>query len=205
MSQMPIRLVIAEDQALVLGALVALLSLETDFLVVGLASNGREALEQVRALQPDILVCDIEMPESSGLEVARIVAQEHPDTRVVVLTTFAKPGYYSRAVAAGVRGYLLKDCPVDELAAALRTIYRGGRVIPPDLSRVAKEAGDDPLTDRERDVLRLADEGLPNRDIAGRLELSVGTVRNYLSNAAAKLHAANRVEAGRIARSNGWL
>jgi two-component system response regulator DesR len=124
---------------------------------------------------------------------------------VVIVTTFARPGYLARARAAGVRGYLLKDAPVDKLVSAIRTVAAGGRVIPPELAAAAWEAGSDPLTDRERDALRLAEEGLSNKDIARRLGLSPGTVRNYLSEAAGKLGAANRIEAGRTARANGWL
>lgn len=200
-----IRIVVAEDQALVLGAIAALLDLEDDLAVVGRATDGAAALECVRALAPDILLTDIEMPALTGIDVAHALAAEGSATRVVVVTTFARPGYLARARAAGVRGYLLKDTPVERLAAALRTVHAGGSVIPAELAAAAWEAGADPLTPRERDALRLAEEGLPNKEIARRLALAPGTVRNYLSDAAAKLGAANRTEAGRIARHNGWL
>jgi two-component system response regulator DesR len=201
----PIRIVIAEDQALVLGAIAALLSLEPDLTIVGRASDGDAALALVRDLMPDILLTDIEMPGRTGLDLAQQLAVEAFRTAVVIVTTFARPGYLARARQAGVRGYLLKDAPVDDLAAAIRTVAAGGRSIPADLAAAAWDVGRDPLTDRERDTLRLAEEGLTNKGIAKRLGLSPGTVRNYLSDAAAKLGAANRIEAGRTARSNGWL
>lgn len=201
----PIRIVIAEDQALVLGAIAALLALEPDFAIVARAGDGDAALTLVRDHAPDILLTDIEMPGCTGLDLARRVAQASPQTAVMIVTTFARPGYLARARAAGVRGYLLKDAPVDELVAAIRTVAAGGRVIPADLAAAAWEIGRDPLTERERAALRLAEEGLPNKEIARRLGLSPGTVRNYLSEAAAKLGAANRIEAGRTARANGWL
>jgi len=200
-----IRIVIAEDQALVLGAIAALLSLEPDFTIVGRAADGDAALAMVQNLAPDILLTDIEMPGPTGLDLARRLADERSRTAVVIVTTFARPGYLARARSAGVRGYLLKDAPVDDLAAAIRTVVAGGRAIPADLAAAAGEIGRDPLTDRERDTLRLAEEGLSNKNIADRLGLSPGTVRNYLSDAAGKLGAANRIEAGRTARRNGWL
>ncbi|WP_313539290.1 response regulator transcription factor [Sphingomonas sp.] len=202
---MTIRIVIAEDQGLVLGAIAALLALESDFEIVGRAGDGDAALALVHDLTPDILLTDIEMPGRTGLDCAQVLAAEKLRTAVVIVTTFARPGYLARARAAGVRGYLLKDAPVDTLVAAIRTVAAGGRVIPPELAAAAWEAGSDPLTDRERAALRLAEEGLSNKDIARRLGLSPGTVRNYLSEAAGKLGAANRIEAGRTARANGWL
>ena len=201
----PIRIAVAEDQALVLGAIAALLALEPDFAIVGRAADGDRALAMVEALRPDILLTDIEMPGRTGIDVAQAVTAGFPRTGIVIVTTFARPGYLARARAAGVRGYLLKDAPVDDLAAAIRTVAAGGRVIPAELAAAAWEIGSDPLTDRERDILRLAEEGLSNKDIARRLALSPGTVRNYLSEAASKLGASNRIEAGRLARANGWL
>ena len=200
-----IRLVIAEDQALVLGAISALLALEGDLEVVARAPDGDAALEAVRIHQPDILLTDIEMPNRTGIEVAQAIAAERLPTKVVIVTTFARPGYLARARAAQVRGYLLKDAPVEELAAAIRTVAGGGSVVPAALAAAAWEAGADPLSERERDALRLAEAGLSNKEIARRLSLSPGTVRNYLSDAAAKLGASGRIEAGRVARLNGWL
>lgn len=201
----PIRIVIAEDQTLVLGAIAALLALEDDLRVSGQAGDGDAALAMVRALRPDILLTDVEMPGLSGIELAHAIHAEKLPVRVIVVTTYARPGYLTRARAAHVSGYLLKVAPTNELVRAIRTVHRGGIVIPADLAEAAREAGADPLTDRERDVLRLAEEGMPNRDIGDRLGLSSGTVRNYLSEAASKLYAGNRIEAVRVARSNGWL
>ena len=200
-----IRLVIAEDQALVLGAIAALLALEGDLEVVARAPDGDAALVAVRMHQPDILLTDIEMPNRTGIEVAQAIAAEGLPTKVVIVTTFARPGYLARARAAQVRGYLLKDAPVEELAAAIRAVAAGGSVVPAALAAAAWEAGADPLSERERDALRLAEAGLSNKEIARRLSLSPGTVRNYLSDAAAKLGASGRIEAGRVARLNGWL
>ncbi len=200
-----IRIVVAEDQTLVLGAIAALLDLEPDMQVIGRAANGAAAVACVRKLGPDILLTDIEMPEMTGIDAARLLSEMGAATRTVIVTTFARPGYLARARAAGVRGYLLKDSPVEQLATAIREVARGGVVVPPDLAAAAWDAGADLLTQRERDTLRLADQGLSNKEIAIRLSLSPGTVRNYLSDAAAKLGASNRIEAGRIARLNGWL
>ncbi len=200
-----IRLVIAEDQALVLGALASLLELEPDMQVIGRATDGAAALDLVRNLQPDILASDIEMPNLTGLDVAQAIADARMPTRVVIVTTFGRAGYLRRALDAGVRGYLLKDSPVDLLAAAIRRVAAGGRAIAPDLAAAAWGAAVDPLNDRERAALRLAEEGLSNKEIGRRLDLSPGTVRNYLSEAAGKLGAGNRVEASRVARANGWL
>ena len=200
-----IRIVVAEDQALVLGAIATLLGFEADLAVVGQATDGDAALAMVRDLAPDILLTDIEMPGLSGIELAQAIAAAGLATRVVIVTTFGRPGYLRRAQAAGVSAYLLKDTPVERLADAIRTVAAGGRVIAPDLASATWDAGEDPLTDRERAALRLAEEGLSNKEIGRRLTLSPGTVRNYLSEAAAKLGAGNRIEAGRIARVNGWL
>lgn len=200
-----IRLVVAEDQALVLGALASLLELEPDMQVVGRATDGAAALDLVRTLEPDILVADIEMPNMTGLDVAQGIADARLLTRVVIVTTFGRSGYLRRALDAGVRGYLLKDSPVDVLADAIRRVAGGGRAITPDLAAAAWEAVADPLNNRERAALRLAEEGLSNKEIGRRLDLSPGTVRNYLSEAAGKLGAGNRVEASRVARANGWL
>lgn len=200
-----IRVVIAEDQALVLGALAALLSLENDIEIVARVGDGAAAMDAVRAYKPDILLSDIEMPKLSGLDVAEAITKENLATKVFIVTTFGRAGYLRRAMDAGVRGYLLKDAPADVLAAAIRKIAAGGRAIAPELAEAAWDAPANPLSDRERDVLRLADEGRSNKDIARVLDLSPGTVRNYLSEASAKLGAASRIEAGRIARDKGWL
>jgi two-component system response regulator DesR len=200
-----IRIVIAEDQALVLGALAALLALESDIEVVARAGDGIAALEAVRKYKPDVLLSDIEMPGLSGLDVAEAIAREGLGTKVCIVTTFGRSGYLRRAMDAGVRGYLLKDAPSELLAAALRKVASGGRAIAPELAEAAWDVPANPLSDRERDVLRLADEGRSNKEIARLLDLSPGTVRNYLSEASAKLGAASRIEAGRIARDRGWL
>ncbi len=200
----PIKIIIAEDQNMVLGALSALLNLEQDIDVVGLAKNGKEALELIHELQPDIVLTDIEMPQMTGIELAQSIQESKQKVRVIVLTTFARSGYLRRALDAGVRGYLLKDSPSDKLAQAIRDIYRGGKVIAPELITDAWMESD-PLTERERDVLRLAFEGMNSEAIASSLHLTPGTVRNYLSNAANKLNASNRFEAARIARQKGFL
>lgn len=200
-----IRVALAEDQAMVLGALAALLELETDITVVARVSTGRAALAAVAEFNPDVLVTDIEMPEMSGLEVAAALHISHPNLRVIILTTFARPGYLRRALDSGARGYLLKDRPAAELAEAVRRVHRGLRVIDPDLAADAWSAELDPLTDRERQILQDAGEGRSTNEIASKLHLSEGTVRNYLSEAIAKLGASNRVDAARIAHGKGWL
>lgn len=199
-----IRVVIAEDQSMVLGALAALLEIEGDLEVVGRARDGEEALAMCREQRPDVLLTDIEMPRRTGLELASAVKQEKLPTRVIILTTFARGGYLRRALEAGASGYLLKDSPAEHLANAVRRVKAGGRVIDPELAAEAWSEPD-PLTDRERQVLRMAGEGQSSADIASTLHLSEGTVRNYLSEAISKLGAANRVEAARIARDKGWL
>ena len=201
---MSARIVIAEDQGMVLGALAALLETEQDLEVVGQARNGREALQLTLQQKPDVLLTDIEMPEMSGLEVAAELKQRGSSTRVIILTTFARPGYLRRAMDAGALGYLLKDAPATTLANAVRRVKAGFRVIDPELATEAWTE-QDPLSDRERQVLRLAAEGATSGDIAEQLRLSEGTVRNYLSEAISKLGASNRVEAARIARVKGWL
>jgi two-component system response regulator DesR len=201
---MSIRVVIAEDQAMVLGALAALLETEPDIEVVGRGRNGREALALAISQRPDIVLADIEMPEMTGLELAAELKRLRLPVRVAILTTFARTGYLRRALDAGVSGYLLKDAPAATLARALREIQAGGRSIDPELA--AESWGEaDPLTERERQVLRHAGEGASNAEIAARLSLSEGTVRNYLSEALGKLGASNRTEAARIARQKGWL
>ncbi|MEM6703222.1 MAG: response regulator transcription factor [Acidobacteriota bacterium] len=199
-----IRLLLAEDQGLVRGALGALLGAEPDLEVVGEAENGRQALQLAGELRPDVVVTDIEMPLMTGLELAQGLRDQKIACKVVIVTTFARPGYLRRALEAGVTGYLLKDSPAEELAEALRQVHHGGRAIDPELAAEAWTEPD-PLTDRERQVLRLAGEGLSTAKIAETAFLSEGTVRNYLSEAIQKLGAENRVEAARLARSKGWL
>jgi two-component system response regulator DesR len=199
-----IKVIIAEDQAMVLGALAALLEIDGDIEVVGRASDGQSALEACRDKKPDVLLTDIEMPRMTGLEVASAIKREGLSTRVIILTTFARGGYLRRALEAGASGYLLKDSPAEQLGNAVRRVKAGGRVVDPELAAEAWSEPD-PLTDRERQVLRLAGEGETSADIATTLHLSEGTVRNYLSEAISKLGAGNRVEAARIAREKGWL
>ena len=202
----PIRVLIAEDQGMVLGALAALLDIESDIEVVGRARDGREAVALVASCDPDVVLTDIEMPGMTGLELAAELrnARHAGRPRVIILTTFARPGYLRRALEAGALGYLLKDAPAEKLADAVRSVHRGLRVVDPQLAQDAW--GDvDPLTDRERQILRAAEEGFASADIAERLHLSEGTVRNYLSEAISKLGVSNRIEAARLARQKGWL
>ncbi|HUH90234.1 MAG TPA: response regulator transcription factor [Lysobacter sp.] len=199
-----IRILLAEDQAMVRGALSALLGLEPDIEVLGAAADGESAWREVQRLQPDLLVTDIEMPGLTGLELAQRIQRHGLPVKVVIVTTFARAGFLRRARDAGVAGYLLKDAPAEDLAQALRTVHRGGRAIDPQLALDAWSDAD-PLNDRERQVLRLAGEGMPATDIAAQLNLSHGTVRNYLSEAIGKLGVGNRIEAYRTARQKGWL
>jgi two-component system response regulator DesR len=199
-----IRVLLAEDQSMVLGALAALLELEDDIEVVGRARDGGEALRLARETRPDVVVTDIEMPGMTGLDLAAALRREQPAPRVIILTTFGRSGYLRRALDAGAAGYLLKDAPSDRLAAAIRRVHAGLRSIDPELAAAAWDEAD-PLTDRERQVLRLAAEGLSTAKIGAEIHLSEGTVRNYLSEAISKLGAENRVEAARIARQKGWL
>ena len=206
-----IRILLAEDQGMLLGALAALLDLEPDLQVVYKAANGKQALDYL--LSPaadntdsgiDIVLTDIEMPEMTGIELAEQLHQHKHPAKTLILTTFSRSGYLRRAMDAGVSGYLLKESPSEELAAAIRKVAHGGKVIAPELMANAWMERD-PLTEKERQALRLTYEGLSTEAIAEKLFLSAGTVRNYLSNAAAKLQAGNRVEAARIAHQNGWL
>ena len=199
-----IRVLIAEDQSLILGALAALLDMEADIEIVARAANGKDALRLALETEPDVVVTDIEMPGMTGLEFATALKEKGHPARIIIVTTFARPGYLRRALSAGVKGYLLKDAPSEQLAEAIRAVQRGGKAIAPELAAEAWDT-EDPLNDRERQVLRLAGEGLSSGDIAKQLFLSEGTVRNYLSEAIGKLGAANRIEAARIARQKGWL
>lgn len=199
-----ISILIAEDQTLLLGALKSLLELEPDFNIVATANNGKDALSELQHHQPDILLTDIEMPEKTGLDLAEYIKQQGISTKVIIMTTFARSGYLRRAMDSGVKGYLLKDSSSEELAKAIRRIHQGKKVIDPEL---ITEAWDqvDPLTDKERQALKLASDGFTTDSIANKMHLSPGTVRNYLSNAASKLNAKNSIEAARIARQKGWL
>ena len=208
-----IRVLLAEDQAMVRGALSALLKLESDIEVLGSSADGEAAWRDIQRLKPDVLITDIEMPGLTGLELAQRIQRQALPIKVVIVTTFARPGFLRRALDAGVSGYLLKDAPAENLAEALRTVHRGGRALDqPEVAiaasaQLALEAWSeaDPLNDRERQVLRLAGEGQSAGDIAAQLNLSHGTVRNYLSEAIGKLGVANRIEAYRLARQKGWL
>jgi len=199
-----IRVLLAEDQAMVRGALAALLELEPDIKVLAGCADGLSAWQEAQRLRPDVIVADIEMPGLTGLELAARVREHALPSRVVIVTTFARPGYLRRALDAGVCGYLLKDAPAQQLADAVRKVHAGARVVDPQLAVEAWSEGD-PLNERERQVLRLAGEGMSAVEIATRLSLSHGTVRNYLSDAIGKLHAGNRIEAYRLARQKGWL
>lgn len=199
-----ITILIAEDQSMVLGALSALLDLEDDLSVIATAKNGEEALALALKHQPNIVLTDIEMPKMTGIELAQALQKSAVDSKVMILTTFARGGYLRRAMDAGVKGYLLKDAPSNSLADAVRKIHAGKVIVAPEL--VTEAWGErDPLSEKERKVLRLAYEGNTTNEIAVKIHLSPGTVRNYLSEAASKLNAKNRVEAGRIAKQKGWL
>ncbi len=199
-----IKILIAEDQSMVLGALSALLELEDDLEVVAKAADGQQALKLATEHQVDIVITDIEMPNMTGIELAQELQRIKHPAKVMILTTFARSGYLRRAMDAGVKGYLLKDAPSDSLADAVRKIHAGKVIVAPEL--VTQAWGEvDPLTDKERKVLRLAAEGKTTEQIAAEIHLSPGTVRNYLSEAASKLNAKNRIEAARIAKQNGWL
>lgn len=199
-----IKVIIAEDQALIRGALTALLNLEADIEIVGEAENGVEAGKLLDKHSVDILLTDIEMPLMTGLELAQITAKNHPEIKTVIITTFGREGYIKRALTMGVKGFLLKDTPSDELANALRKVMQGKKVIDPELAIAALD-DIDPLSDKERKALRLAGEGKTTHDIAELLFLSEGTIRNYLSECIAKLNATNRIDAARIAQQKGWL
>ncbi|WP_194785913.1 response regulator transcription factor [Actinomyces haliotis] len=204
----PIRLLIADDQALVRGALATLLDLEPDLDVVAQVGTGREAVERVRGqAQPgvDVALLDIEMPDGDGLWAAGELASLPGGCRSIIVTTFGRPGYLSRALEAGASGFLVKDTPPAELAGAIRKVHAGLRVVDPTLAQESVILGPNPLTEREREVLRLARRGLDAPRIAAELHLGEGTVRNYLSSAIAKTQSRNRVEAAVAAEANGWL
>jgi two-component system, NarL family, response regulator DesR len=202
---MSVRVLLAEDQAMVRGALSALLSLEEDIEIVAEASRGDEVLSAALDTLPDVALLDIEMPGGDGLEAAAVLYERLPSCRVVILTTFGRAGYLRRAMESGAVGFLLKDAPASELAKAIHRVMNGERVVDPALAAAALSEGDNPLTERECEVLAASANGATIEDIASKLYLSEGTVRNYLSTAIKKLGSRNRIEAARLAERKGWL
>jgi two-component system response regulator DesR len=200
-----IRLLLADDQTLVRTALAALLELEEDFTVVAEVGRGDEVVAAALRERPDVALLDIEMPGMDGLAAAAALAHELPDCRMIILTAFARPGYLRRAMEAGASGFVVKDAPAEQLADAVRRVHRGERVVDPGLAAATLAGGPSPLTGRERDVLVASRDGATVADIAAKLFLSEGTVRNYLSAAIAKAGVRNRVEAVRVADERGWL
>jgi two-component system response regulator DesR len=200
-----IRVLLAEDQAMVRGALAALLSREKDIEVVAEVARGDAVVEAAGASLPDVALLDIEMPGGDGLAAAQALRAALPSCRVVILTTFGRGGYLRRAMESGAVGFLLKDAPASELASALRRVTKGERVVDPELALLALSEGTNPLTPREREVLSAALPGISHAEIATRLSVSEGTVRNHLSAAMQKLGTHNRMEAARLAEQKGWL
>jgi two-component system, NarL family, response regulator DesR len=200
-----IRLLIADDQALVRGALAALLDLEPDLEVVSEVGRGDEVIEAAKTSKPDVALLDVEMPGLDGIEAAAALRSAVPGVRVLMVTTFGRPGYLRRAMEAGAAGFVVKDTPATQLADAVRRVHQGLRVVDPSLAAETLVAGTSPLTGREADVLRAARDGGTVADIAKELHLSEGTVRNHLSAAIGKTGARTRAEAARIAVGNGWL
>lgn len=200
-----IRLLLADDQDLVRGAMVALLNLEPDLEVVAEAARGDQVLPAVLTHQVDVALLDVQMPEMDGVAVAGLLAREAPTCRTLIVTTFGRPGYLRRAMAAGAAGFVVKDTPARQLADAVRRVHAGLRVVDPTLAADSMAYGDSPLTDREADVLRAAESGGTVADLARRLHLSEGTVRNHLSSAIGKTGARTRADALRRAIDNGWL
>jgi two-component system response regulator DesR len=200
-----IRILLAEDQGTVRDALAILLGLQPDLEVVATVARGDEVAGVASVAQPDVAVLDIEMPGMDGLEAAAQLRERLPACKVIILTTFGRPGYLRRAIKAGVRGFLVKEAPAAQLAAAIRRVVAGERVVDPGLATAALSEGDSPLTEREHEVLAATARGESIASIAASLHLSEGTVRNYLSEAIQKLGAQNRVEAARIAEQQGWL
>ncbi|MFD9413072.1 DNA-binding response regulator [Streptomyces sp. NPDC059989] len=201
----PIRILLAEDQSMVREALAALLGLEPDIEVLAQVARGDQVVEAARAHDVNVALLDIEMPGLTGIEAAAALRSALPAIRIVILTTFGRPGYLRGAMEAGASAFLVKDAPAAQLAAAVRKVLAGERVIDPTLAAAALAEGANPLTEREREVLRAAESGATNAELAERLHLSPGTVRNYLSTAIQKLAARNRAEAVRAARDKGWL
>jgi len=202
---MSVRVLLAEDQAMVRGAIAALLALEEDIEIVAQASRGDEVLALALKSGPDVALLDMEMPGGDGLDAAAALRENLPSCHVIILTTFGRAGYLKRAMENGASGFLLKDAPSSELAKAIHRVMTGERVVDPDLAVLALSAGDNPLTEREREVLAASEGGATIEDVAANLYLSEGTVRNYLSSAIKKLGTRNRVEAARMAEQRGWL
>jgi two-component system response regulator DesR len=200
-----IRVLLAEDQAMVRGALAALLSREKDIEVIAEVARGDMVVEAALAARPDVALLDIEMPGGDGLAAAQALRVDLPSCRVVILTIFGRSGYLRRAMDSGAVGFLLKDAPASELASALRRVMKGERVVDPELALLALSEGNNPLTPREREVLSAALPGISHAEIASRLSVSEGTVRNHLSAAMQKLGTHNRMEAARLAEQKGWL
>jgi two-component system, NarL family, response regulator DesR len=200
-----IRVLLAEDQGMMRGALALLLELEPDLTIVAEVGQGSDVLPAALRERPDIALLDVEMPGGDGITAAADLRAQLPQCKVLILTTFGRPGYLRRAMESGASGFLVKDGPVESLAAAIRRVMAGERVVDPSLAAAALAAGPSPLTDRERDVLRAAADGATTADVAARLHLSESTVRNYLSAAIAKTASRNRIEAAHIAEANGWL
>ncbi|CAM3188780.1 response regulator transcription factor [Filibacter tadaridae] len=201
-----IRIVIAEDQGMMLGALGSLLNLEDDMEVVGKAKNGEEAVDLVNEQRPDVCIMDIEMPVKTGLDAAE--ALQGGECKIIILTTFARTGYFERARKAGVRGYLLKDSPIEDLVSSIRTIMDGRRIYAPELVDIAygdRDETENPLTERESQVLSLIADGKTTKDIAGELFLTPGTIRNYISTILDKLEVSNRIEAISRFKDKGWF
>lgn len=201
----PIRVLVADDQALVRGAVAALLSLEPDLEVVAEVERGDQVVVAARANAPDVAVLDIEMPGIDGIAAAEVLRREVPTCRVLIVTTFGRPGYLRRAMESGASGFIVKDAPAKRLADAIRRVHAGLRVVDPELAAESLAVGENPLTPREADVLREARDGSSVAEIAARLFLGDGTVRNYLSSAIGKTGSRNRVEAVHIAEQKGWL
>jgi len=200
-----IRVLLAEDQTMVRGALAALLAMEDDLEIVAEVARGDEVAAAVDGARPDVALLDIEMPGSDGLTVAAELRRTHPDVRVIIVTTFGRPGYLRRAIEAGAQGFLLKDAPAEDLAVAIRRVMAGEQVIDAQLALDALRDGTSPLTSRETEVLAASADGAPVDAVAARVHLSRGTARNHLSSAIQKLGVQNRVEAVRLARDKGWL
>lgn len=199
-----LKLLIVEDQALVRGAIASLLSLENDIEVVGTAEHGLQALELLAEKDVDFVLTDIEMPQMTGLELTEEITAKYPNIQTLIMTTFSKSGYIKRALNMGVKAFILKEAPTEYLVNAIRSVKNGQRVIDPELALMALD-DQDPLTEKERKAIKLAGEGLKTAEIAAKLFLSEGTVRNYLSEAIAKLNAGNRIDAARIAKQRGWI